>query len=205
MILEALVIIFYSTFFYADKKDPIVKVYRQIGYNYGIFKLRAITFTLKELALHPDNRLIMLADPFLLLLIMKGIDDYLFDLPENSAVGIYYDIRQHAGGGGDDIDSIEYLLETLLQLFQFFDEDETLMEFLEAFFEENTDLLLESDLTNLSMEDRCRRKILLSSSHPVPLIPLKETLLKLKSLGEGRIHSFKVEMYVDILLKRLSL
>lgn len=203
MILDSLITIFYTTFFYSDKNDRIVKMYRRIGYNYGIFKLRSVTFTLKELALHPSNQQIMLEDPFLLLLIMKGIDDYMLDLPECSAVGIYYDIRQHAGGGGGDIDSIENLLEILLQLFHFFAEDKTLIEFFDDFYEGNKHLYFNSnDITDVSSDvSVCRRKILLSCSPPVPL---KETLLKLKNLGEGRKHSFKIQMCVDIMLKRLS-
>jgi hypothetical protein len=228
-ILESLITIFYTDFFYSDKHDSIVRIYRRLGYNYGIFKLRAITFTLKELALDPFNKEIMINDALLVDLMIRGIEIFIFNFPECSAVGIHYEIRQHAGGGGADYDTIENLMELLYHLVNYFPNHSALNEFLTKSHEERQKLYWEEQnivnstadipsdpVASLSPAPRGgaktkendplkirvinRKKVLLACSPPVPM---REMIEKLYSLRLERRYSFRLTKLIDLILQRL--
>jgi hypothetical protein len=98
--------------------EKAVNEYRHLGYNYGIFKLHSIVGTLRKLASSsPVNCSILLSQHVILFpLLLKCLSLFYENSPECCAVGIYYGITQHAGGGGDDYETLEYIIELLLHL-----------------------------------------------------------------------------------------
>lgn len=100
------------------KYDPSVSESRNLavrGYAYGIIQLRDIVALLRNLAIHPINRLILLDMlSSLLPVALTSLQLFLENAPECTA---RYDIAViYGGGGGRDWESVEHLLDLLLLL-----------------------------------------------------------------------------------------
>jgi hypothetical protein len=86
------------------------------SYAFGIIQFRDLTSFLRYVSIHPENRKLLLHStifPELLSTICESISLFLNNCPEATAK---YDIATiYGGGGGKDIESIEYIIESLLQ------------------------------------------------------------------------------------------
>lgn len=182
-IIDLLVTVFYADVFYeTDRLSPYVQKYRRLGYNYGIFKLRSVAASLRQLALQPENRQMMLLHQDLLKLCKTALQSFIEDAPEFHAVGIYYQMIQHGGGGGDDVDTAEFILELLLLLS--FDETE-----------------VESD----SLGDEMVVKTLLwKTIYCDKELQLYELMCNIASIADERGLSVKGIETVKLFLKRLE-
>lgn len=89
------------------------------GFSYGTFKLRTVLSALKSLAMSSENKEVIVQNERIILLSLKLIEDFLANAPEYSAYVAY--ATERAGGGGKDTESIEHVLEMLLELSFYFD------------------------------------------------------------------------------------
>jgi hypothetical protein len=94
------------------------------GFPYGIIGVKDISSALKNLSISDENKKELVKHPKLLDFSSEAILSYLSNNP-------HYTCRNHiaeasAGGGGSDSDSFENLVEFLLQLSFYFEEDEPL-------------------------------------------------------------------------------
>jgi hypothetical protein len=88
-----------------------------VSYAYGIIQFRDLTSFLRYVSIHPDNQRLLLGMtvfPDLLSSVCESFRLFVNDCPEATAK---YDIANiYGGGGGKDTESLEYLIEFLLQL-----------------------------------------------------------------------------------------
>jgi hypothetical protein len=94
------------------------------GFPYGIIGLKEVSSALKNLSISDENKKDLVRHPKLLDFSCEAILSYLSNNP-------HYTCRNElseasAGGGGSDFDSFENLVEFLLQLSFYFEEDEPL-------------------------------------------------------------------------------
>lgn len=103
----------------SDSKE--VKDYKQMGLAFGVTKMRDATSTLRCLSISDGNKGIMLKHPSFMNLVLQALQLFLDNRPECGA--IYQNFQSYAGGGGQDFESISNLMELLLQLSFFYDDD----------------------------------------------------------------------------------
>jgi hypothetical protein len=120
----------YSATLDFDANRSEVKSLLSRGFGYAIVKMRDLSATLRNLSISSDkNKEIMLNHPSLLPFVLKSVYLFIDNKPELNA--IYHNYREYAGGGGKDLETIEYLLELLLQLsFFYYDNKELMKHFL---------------------------------------------------------------------------
>eukprot|EP01040_Poterioochromonas_malhamensis_P007630 gene7630-8239_t len=120
---------------YNDRQSLYIQLSKK-GFGYGVVKLRNITDTLRNLSYYDDNQRIMILmndkidkkdkkdrineESFDLLfsLLLQTIVLYINNSSECSGMGsgTGAGIKEYGGGGGNDIDTIENVLELLVQL-----------------------------------------------------------------------------------------
>eukprot|EP01040_Poterioochromonas_malhamensis_P014082 gene14082-15564_t len=113
----------YSATLHFDPNRSEVASLLSRGFGYAIVKMRDISATLRNLSMNYMNKKIMLSHPSLIVFVLKSI--YLFINNTSELSAIYHNYREYAGGGGLDYDTINYLMELLLQLsFYYYTEEE---------------------------------------------------------------------------------
>jgi hypothetical protein len=88
-----------------------------IGFAYGILKLRDVTSTLAALSYFPENCQVLLSQSYwerLFPLLTKTIQLFIDNEGECTAFGSV--AKEYSGGGGQDFESMEYLLILLMNL-----------------------------------------------------------------------------------------
>ncbi len=108
-----------------DVLDNNIKKQDGVGYHFGDFDLNAVTSAIHSLCISDANKTLMVESPMLLQLLVQLLQAYVTNEPEylvyvdGGACGV--------GGGGDDKETAEYILESLLQLSLHYDSDEALV------------------------------------------------------------------------------
>ncbi len=117
---------------YNERESLYIQLSKK-GFGYGVVKLRNITDTLRNLAYYDDNQRIMIlmkekgdkkdrineeSFDVLFSLLLQTIVLYVNNSSECSGMGsgTGAGIKEYGGGGGNDIDTIENVLELLIQL-----------------------------------------------------------------------------------------
>eukprot|EP01040_Poterioochromonas_malhamensis_P001778 gene1778-1897_t len=191
-ILEVLVTIFYGAIYYdtytevcadifneTNRLSSYLEKYRRLGFDYGLFKLRSVTASLRQLALQPKNRKIFLMHHDLMKLCKISLQCFIENVPEFHAI-VDQKIR-YGGGGGDDVETAECILEILLLLS--FDETKVRIDSIDDDMVEKTSLW---------------KKIYLDED-----LELSELLSDISSVANLRRLSVKGIETVKLLLKRL--
>lgn len=104
-----------------NSESKEVKDYRNMGLAFGVTKLRDCSSALRCLSISDGNKALLLKHPTFMNHILRALQLFIDDAPECGA--LYQGFQSYAGGGGKDLESIENLLELLLQL-SFYYEDE---------------------------------------------------------------------------------
>ncbi len=99
---------------YKENTISIIDIIRR-GYAYSIIKLRDVTSALAHMAIPKMNKGLILDDPTIIETVLRVLDDYNNQKPEYSAKGQLAPVV-FGGGGPDDYESIENILEFLIQL-----------------------------------------------------------------------------------------
>jgi hypothetical protein len=102
-----------------DSNLPEVAEFKKLGFAYGVLKMRDITATFLSLSRSDSNKKIMLQHPKFLMYIHEAIDLFINNQPE--CVAVYQNFVSNAGGGGQDYETVQNLLEMTLQLSFYYD------------------------------------------------------------------------------------
>jgi hypothetical protein len=119
-ILSLIVSILAATIHYTANTTE-VNQFKSLGFAYGTFQMRDLAVTFRNLSINHGNKAILLENTLFLSLLVETIHLFIVDSPEISA--IYKNFREFAGGGGEDIETVEYFVETLVQLSFFYEDD----------------------------------------------------------------------------------
>ena len=104
-----------------DKKNKKVKALEDKGFVIGVIQLNVISSSLKSIAIHAANRALLTQSRRLLGNILECLYRFINNGPQFG--GMYNKMYRVAGGGGDDLFSVENFLELILQLsYQFVDD-----------------------------------------------------------------------------------
>eukprot|EP01040_Poterioochromonas_malhamensis_P005010 gene5010-5373_t len=113
-IIPLLVDIFDYGIRYDRKRDVVVEV-EDMGFQYGETRLRAVISTLKNLSIGNENKAAMLKEETRLLsLALTAIDDFNSNV-DSYGIFLRYGVET-MGGGGRDFELLQLLLELLIQL-----------------------------------------------------------------------------------------
>ena len=88
--------------------------YRAMGLAFGVTKMRDASASLLKLAMNEQNKAPMITHASFLAYVLRAIQ--LFIDNAGQCYAIYQGFQSYAGGGGGDFDSIQNLIELLLQL-----------------------------------------------------------------------------------------
>eukprot|EP01040_Poterioochromonas_malhamensis_P013571 gene13571-14939_t len=125
-IIPLLVDIFDYGIRYNRKRDVVMNV-EAMGFQYGETRLRAVISALKNLSIGNENKAAMLKEETRLLsLTLTAIDDFNNDI-DYYGVYLRYGVET-MGGGGRDFELLQLLLELLIQLSFYYENDSSLQE-----------------------------------------------------------------------------
>jgi hypothetical protein len=132
-----------------DVNRTEIKELMKKGFEYG-FKLSVVAVALRNLSISDENKSIMIKYPKLIRLACQGIRLFIDNAPECKGMNPGETWYQKGGGGGNDLLTVENLLELLLQ-FSFMFEDDIVLK--SAFVTPDCDLnkMLE-ELLNIPIE-----------------------------------------------------
>lgn len=88
--------------------------YRHMGLAFGVTKMRDATAALLKLSMQEKNKPLMLQHSSFLAYALKAVE--LFITNAGQCFALYQGFQSFAGGGGEDFDSIQNLIELFLQL-----------------------------------------------------------------------------------------
>ena len=108
-----------------DETCDLAKEYCKKGFNYGVIEMKDISSALRNLSISDENKGIMIQGlPRLLPILAHSIKLFIDNQPE-CCYKFPYGI-EYSGGGGKDMISLENMVECLLQLSFYFEDDEIL-------------------------------------------------------------------------------